>query len=783
MPFDRFLIAPFNTGLQKDLRPWLILDDAMTQLNNAYIFRGRVRKRFGSALMGSSTSTGLQAQFNSRLRINIGTTNGSGALSVTVPGLIFKIGQAFSVDNVMLTVVVTGTPGALKSTSGAVTGTYNTTTGAFILAAGAGHATKPVFFYTAEPVMGFTNYQLSTVTNQPSYAFDTQFGYFWTGSAWSRTGAADSLEWNDPAGTKINYFWSANYRGSAESVDALFVTNFQVTNPNGAGVTTDDPIWSFDGTNWNAASGGGGFYFFPNGGAPRSGPFIVTSRIIIGFKGRLVLLNTIENDNAGGFGAGTNSWYPQRARFSHVGNPFSDNAWYEPNQTDTNAPALTAVGDGGGFIDASTEEQIISAEFIKDRLIVFFERSTWELAYTGNTLLPFIWQKINTELGSEGTFSSVPFDRQILTMGTTGVHSCNGANVERIDNKIPDEIFTISQANNGIERVAGIRDYYTECVYWTFPSNQQLKTIPQFNNRILLYNYKNDSWALNDDSVTVWGYFDQQPDNTWQFATRTWAESTNTWNSPTLQAQFRQIMAGNQQGYTFLILPDQTRNAPALQITNATVTANPNIITLKVINHEINADDWIAIENMTGITGLVDEIFTVNRVVDKDTIQIDISTGQSTGANSFTGTYLGGGTVTRVSVIQIQSKQWNPYAKDGRSFFLGRIDFCVLKTAAGKITVDYYSNASEWSTLTNAVPGVIMGNGVLETFAYDPAIYPFEIVQDRLWHPIYFQTTGEFIQINMYLASNQINNPDIAWSDFQLEGMVLFTNATSDRLQ
>ena len=56
------------------------------------------------------------------------------------------------------------------------------------------------------------------------------------------------------------------------------------------------------------------------------------------------------------------------------------------------------IADGGGYIDASTEEQIVSAEFIKDRLIVYFERSTWELAYTGNEVLPFVWQKINTEL-------------------------------------------------------------------------------------------------------------------------------------------------------------------------------------------------------------------------------------------------------------------------------------------------------------------------------------------------------------------------------------------------
>ena len=55
-------------------------------------------------------------------------------------------------------------------------------------------------------------------------------------------------------------------------------------------------------------------------------------------------------------------------------------------------------------------------------------------------------------------------------MGTTGVHACSGANVERIDTKIPDEIFTIQSRNLGVQRVYGIRDYYTELVYWTFPS-------------------------------------------------------------------------------------------------------------------------------------------------------------------------------------------------------------------------------------------------------------------------------------------------------------------------
>ena len=57
MAFDRFFIGPLQTGLQQNLRPFLIADDAFDLLQNAYVFRGRVRKRFGSRLMGSGFSS------------------------------------------------------------------------------------------------------------------------------------------------------------------------------------------------------------------------------------------------------------------------------------------------------------------------------------------------------------------------------------------------------------------------------------------------------------------------------------------------------------------------------------------------------------------------------------------------------------------------------------------------------------------------------------------------------------------------------------------------------
>lgn len=47
-----FLIANQSTGTQKDLRPWLLPDEAYTDLINAYIYRGRTEKKWGVQKLG-----------------------------------------------------------------------------------------------------------------------------------------------------------------------------------------------------------------------------------------------------------------------------------------------------------------------------------------------------------------------------------------------------------------------------------------------------------------------------------------------------------------------------------------------------------------------------------------------------------------------------------------------------------------------------------------------------------------------------------------------------------
>lgn len=721
MAIDRFMIAPLTGGLQTSVKPWLIPDEAFEQLNNAYVFRGRVRKRFGSRPINGFPPYATY-QLNNRLRIKVGTTAAvTGNFPATVmPGIKWEIGQMFSVGSTMFTVVIAN---GATLTTGTATATYNTATGSLVITGNNTNPLTDVYFYPTQPVMGFITYETNVINDEPVYAFDTQFAYLYTNGGWDRLGTA---LWT---GSDSQFYWGSTYRGLDASDRFLFVTNFN----------TADLIKYWNGANWTN--------FSP---AVNASNIMVSARLIVPFHNHLVALNVIEYDGA------NNISYPNRMRYSQNGSPVAVDAWRED-----------AVGKGS-YNDAPTSEQIITCEFIKDRLIVYFERSTWELVWTGNTAFPFIWQQINSELGAESTFSVITFDKFILGIGDVGVHSCNGSNVDRIDDKIPQEVFNISNQNDGVYRVYGIRDYYNEMVYWTFPSLNPNNTYP---NRVLVYNYIANTWSFNDDSITAFGYFQDQDNVEWQDDSNTWAESLEPWADAELRARTKQIVAGNQQGYIFLVDADNSRNAMGLQITNIT---GSNILTITSINHNLVNGDYIAIENANGYSALnLAQGYPITRL-DDDSFTII--------ANGVTGTYLGGGTIARISRIDIVTKQYNFYLEEGRNAYISKVDFFVDKTVQGKFAVDsFVSSSSETLNEDGMANGSMVGLGILETSPYD--LVPLEKTQARIWHPLYMQADGECIQLRIYLNDDQMSDILVAWEDFELSAMTFYAQRTASRLQ
>lgn len=725
------------------------MDDAFAELRNAYNWRGSVKKRFGSRVMNGAVATPVQQLFT-RLRINIGTTDAvtgdfdaatAPAGAKIIPGVvpITKVGKLFSVGTEIFTVSVIGAPGVMLTTGAATVHTFNTTTGEVIIN-GATPGTA-VFYYPSDPVMHFGTYNLVTTNDEDLFAFDTQFSYrFVFATGWNREATEAVVGDSVWTGSNSDFHWSTNYRGANADDFILFVTNNVAA----------DRMRFWNNTQW--ATFGSAATTPINAAAD----FIRTCRVILPFKNRLLLMNTTENI------AAADSTFLNRIRYSQIGNPLAVDAWRED------------IPGKGLFIDAPVNEAIISAEFIKDRLIVFFEESTWEVVYTGNAIAPFRFQQLNTELGVESTHSIVAFDKAILGLGQKGIHACNGMNVERIDDNIPDEIFGVINANNGAQRVQGIRDFWTELVYWTYNTNlADQPTGNIFPNRVLVFNYENGSWSVNDDTITALGNFYNEVTLVWQNIERGWQDMGETWNNPSLQSNFRSVVGGNQEGFTFLVDADSARNSMSLQITNITFAGIT--VTITAIDHNIPNSSFIYLNSITSTltmdTDLNDNIYKVT-VVDADTVTI-IQAG-------VTGVYSGGGILQLVSRVDIRTKDYNFYNKDGINVSIPVVSLFVDSTPNGQILVDFIPSSSNISIVTEGLANnTQLGNLTIQTSAY--ATVPLETSQERFWRDVYPYAEGETIQMQIFFNDALMVNNNVVFSKFQLNAMLFYALRTNQR--
>lgn len=750
MAYDRFMIAPINGGLQTDQKPWLTPEDSFAVLKNAYIYRSRIRKRPGCRYMNSAIPQAY-AQLNSRLRINLGSTDTTGAFSGTVPGTIFQAGQLFSIGNEIFTVYQSGI--MLDSGIGGVyatTKTFNTSTGAVVIAgAVVGGIATPVYWYPAQPVTGLPTYQTATSFADPTFAFDTQFAYQFLNGGWSRLGTA---VWT---GTYNQLFWATNWQGATPDTRYLFVTNYNLP----------DGLKYWTGTTWNNLAGMQ---------VNEVGDTLGTALMVVVFKNRLVLLSPWINLVGGG-----NVQYTNMAMWAAYGDPTATDAWRSdlPGQ--------------GNFEVAATTEDIISCSFIKDRLTVNFERSTYELAYTGNEADPFVWQKLNDELGTDSTFSTVEFDDVSLSFGNTGIHACNGVNVKRIDQKIPLAIWNLRTGGNQIDLVYGVRDYFAEQTYWSFPSTVADINSSTFNNQILAYNYLTGSWAQFDDSITAFGYYYQASGSQvlWSSTDTLWNNSNVTWGGGNQQILNQVVLAGNQEGYVFIVDIDIATQAPVLQITNIFLNATNNI-QVTVINHnlQVGTNDvptYVYLNNLNGLTGPFTAFYPVTKILDANNFYITAPDLYPFLLPQLSRNYTGGGTIARVPAIDIYTKQFNFYIDKDRNFSIARVDFLVDRTSAGRIKVDYLTGTSSFQgTIAGAsATGALLGDSTLTTYPYDANLYPFEQYQDRLWHPIYPIAEGNAVQLRLYFTGTELADGNVFFSDFQMHAMTFFVTPTSYRAQ
>jgi hypothetical protein len=320
--------------------------------------------------------------------------------------------------------------------------------------------------------------------------------------------------------------------------------------------------------------------------------------MIFPYRGYLVFLNTWEGNDQGIFNFGN------RARWTEIGTPYY--SFPVPNEPNPQGVDINAARDDlfgrGGANDAPTNEVIISAGFIRDILVVFFERSTWRLRFVNNAQNPFVWERVNIELGSSCTFSSIPFDKGLMSISNRGIIISDGNDTIRFDEKIPDDFFDIRQNNFGLNRVYGIRTFRTKLAFWTFPSTDKIDAI--FPDKVLVFNYDTKTWSFFDDSFTCFGYYyPATPGVTWNDLPKAWAEYDDvSWNSGVSESGYENTVAGNQQGFV-LQLEQNIQNDPSLALTGLTdssVTTFAAVFTSP--NHNLETGDWVYLSGVSGTT-------------------------------------------------------------------------------------------------------------------------------------------------------------------------------------
>lgn len=828
MTTQSFLIGPVKQGLRKETKPWTSPDDSFETLENAYQWRDRVVRRSGYTTLGRLANGTPVMGLRTYEKFGIGLQT---LVAFDTTDAYEWDGTNFVVLPSVMPVTWSGTDyqffytinyaNAFWATNNKP-GLHGWNVSAFAGSAGVGNlATVQVTSAGNNVQVGdyvhFINLSSTLVGNTGVLAIVTIAGDPFTVQA-TNLPASSTFTWTNgltATGMVLDSMQSITNRDGIRYYGDL---------SNGTGWANYNP--PIDANNALA----GALLMFP-------------------YRGYLVFLNTWEGNEEDIFN------YGNRARWTQIGTPYySEPVPVVPNpQTfDINAVRDDLFGRGGAN-DAPTNEVIVAAAFIRDILVVYFERSTWRLRFVNNAQNPFVWERVNIELGASCTFSSIPFDKGLMAVGNRGIVISDANDTDRFDEKVPDTIFNIRQLNNGLERVYGIRTFRTKLNYWTYPSSDNPEgTYP---DKVLVFNYDTKNWSFFDDCFTCFGYYYLTgTGDTWGDLTEDWSSyGHKSWDSGISQKGYENIVAGNQQGYV-LLLQEPTEgnycvNSPSLEVTNLV----GNVVTSA--NNNLTDGTWIKLTDVTGTTfddgvSLNDRNFKISKIntIDPDmvlneykpviggnasglqyiyqidytpiipgSVQINIGSDVYTDTNldgilyllglpvgtidynsgtivinfaapiaptqvnirvvslnplqeivpiATTGVYTGGGQITKISNIDIQTKIFNFFQNDQRAR-LSKIDFYTDVTKYGQFSVDIMPDSSNIAA-NQPLPDNPQSNVVLTS----PNPYQIGEGAETLFR-LYADVAAQTVQFKFYMSDAQMAVDAINASDIDISAFVV----------
>lgn len=547
---------------------------------------------------------------------------------------------------------------------------------------------------------------------------------------------------------------------------------------------------------------------------PAAQYYLIGARMIVPFKDRLLFIGAVVQTSAANsqrylidtviYSQNGTPYYTASFDTTGIVNPFtSPLTQYFPiltpsnvsdtvNQTSTiNAWFEDSTGFGG-FASAAIDQPINTVSSNQDVLLMGFNTTQARFIYTGNDIVPFEFFIINSELGSQSVFSTINLDKGSLTSGTRGFILTSQQNALRFDLEIPDETFKISLPNNGAERFTAQRDFENEWVYFTYPSDYTSNIFP---NQTLFYNYRDNSWAVFNESYTHYGQFQRVTGYTWLTIPWTWENWNEPWNSGESTPLQPEVIAGNQQGFIVFREDNTTEECPSLAISNIV----GSVVTS--VNHNLNDGDYIIISDADG---------TVASQVNGKIFQIQNPTSSVFTINPSIvgGTYIGGGVITRLFIPLIMTKQFPTSWGMGRKTRIGVQQYLLTKTGRSQITLLLFLSQNSITAWNNSpvipAPNVTNSSLIYSTILYTcpestnlgltPANTNLQQLtaldstnaasndQQQVWHRVNTSLIGDTVQIGFTLSDTQMRavdddgKPISQMTEIELHCMILDLN-------
>lgn len=875
---EQILIGKFPKGQDAYYLPFAIDNSSFPTLFNFYVWRGRVKRKRGTELLG---------QLKRQITVVAVVTHPWEKASVNLSGGAINLISAFSLQSSSSIV-----PGSLSLVVGANTytepatpdgtlvgapagsGTINYSTGAVTISGGGASALTGTFSYFPElPVMGLRDLSIGNTTYPVPLAFDTVYSYQLTPTANPTfynvnyyKGSNVPFVWS---GQNYQQFWTTNYSGALWSTNAK--PGFHValgTYSSGSGTanitmvftnqgspiqtlvagtsTTGDQVWfnewaaggvtinglngyissivnaatgtyvvTFSGNQTvsstgiaqlltNSISGQDGIKWYdgdPTGGSgiptgsanlgwvnfsppltatsvaidtyPSALYYLVGAVAIVPFKDRLLFFGPQIITSTSALAGGTPLQLPDTVLWSWRGTPYY-NSLIPTNQTSSTTAYYVDQTGLGGYLPAGIPQAIASVSTNEDVLLIGFSgngRKT-RFVYTGNDIQPFLFFTINSELPSTCLFSAITLDKGAIDIGTYGISMTDQQSSQRVDLDIPDEVFRISNANNGTFRVNAIRDFFREWIYFSYPLNTSKWSFP---TQSFLFNYRDNTWAILYENFTTHGRYRPTSAIAWKDLTyKSWNEWTDPWNSGDDSPLYPNIIAGNPQGY---VLVKDKGTGESVSGTIQAIANSASLTQITSTNHCVKVGDYLYFSGALGTTAINGQIGRVISTANANTFVVDILAPS--------GTYLGLGKYTRLIQPFLQTKQFNPYWEQGRKVRLSAQKYLMDATPSGQVTVNIYLSmdpTTPWNDPTNTanVYSQLMytcqeSTNIGLTPANTNLQMPTAETQFQIWHRFNTSLIGDTVQVGITLSDAQMRNLNYAVSDIVLQGIHLTT--------